>query len=266
MLNYKVYKNQIADKAWVVLVHGFSGDMSFWHDQVNCIKKLFNVLLLDLPWHGKSVIEKKLTEDVLNTEIKKVLDKEHIGKAHFIGLSLGTVVVSQFILRFPQYVEKIIFVGSVIQVRPLCKAIIGIAEPIRDILPYRLLCNFGVSLVVPKGVTNYDGEILKRGFAKMGRDKLIEWVSYLGVILKGKEVMTEIKKLNKNILFLSGERDLLFLKGAAESSDILGEKISVMKGCTHLCNADNVELFNKKIIHFLTYGEIPKRTQQGASV
>jgi pimeloyl-ACP methyl ester carboxylesterase len=147
VLNYKIYNT--GKKEWLVLVHGISGNISTWDSQVDDLKEKYNLLLLDLPWHGKSKINGKLTKETMNEEVKNVLDKEGITKAHFIGLSLGSLVVSQFAIKYPEYIDRLIFAGSVIQVRLLCKAIVAIAEPFRFILPYKLIYNLAIAIIVP---------------------------------------------------------------------------------------------------------------------
>lgn len=252
MLNYKTYNT--GKQEWLVLVHGISGNISTWDNQVDFLKKRYNLLLLDLPWHGKSKLNKRLTKELLNEEIKKVLDKENIKKAHFLGLSLGSLVTSQFAIQYPEYVDRLIFAGAVIQVRKLCKAIITVAEPLRFILPYKLIYNLAIAIIVPKNKSKMDGQYFRDGFIKMGRDKLIEWIEYLKVILDGENVIKKLKETNKKIFFISGEYDKMFIQGARESAKAIGKKLSIMKNCTHVCNNDNVDLFNKKVLHFLTCG------------
>ena len=257
MLNYKTYNTN--KEEWLVLVHGISGNISTWDNQVSDLKEKYNLLILDLPWHGKSEIKEKLTKEVLNEEIKTVLDSEGIKKAHFIGMSLGSLVVSQFAIKYPDYINRLIFAGSVIQVRMICKLIVAIAEPFRFVLPYKLIYNLAIAIIVPKSKSKMDGQFFRNGFILMGREKLIEWIEYLKVVLDGDNVMNTLKEMNKKIFFISGEYDKMFLKGASRSAELLGRKLSVMKNCTHVCNNDNVELFNRRIIHFLSCEKTPKQ-------
>lgn len=101
MLNYKTYNTN--PKEWLVLIHGISGDISVWDNHINDLKKEYNLLLIDLPFYGNSHTDDNLTPEMLNEKIKVILDKENIKKANFMGLSLGTLVVSQFAIKYPEY-------------------------------------------------------------------------------------------------------------------------------------------------------------------
>lgn len=251
MLHYKVYNG--GKKEWIVFVHGISGDMSTWDNHIDIFKPHYNILLLDLPWHGKSKMKRRLSRQTLNKEIKEVLDDVGIKRAHFIGLSLGSIVISQFLLRYPRYVNKAIFAASAIQASTFCNIIVRIAQPLRYILPYTLICNLAIALVVPRDKTNIGQKIFSDGFKRMGRDRIIEWVSYLSVVLDGKNTIRKLKKLNKECYFISGEYDSFFLDGAVRSAEVLSNgNIEIMEKCTHVCNADNVDLFNNKVMQFLT--------------
>ena len=72
---------------------------------------------------------------MLNEKIKVILDKENIKKANFMGLSLGTLVVSQFAIKYPEYINKLVFIGSVIEVIAFFRFVVAVAVPLRYILP-----------------------------------------------------------------------------------------------------------------------------------
>ena len=70
--------------------------------------KYFNVLLLDLRGHGKSkrhfsnVFKKKYTFDSVTQDIIEVLNKEKIKASHFVGISLGTILIRQLGEMYPK--------------------------------------------------------------------------------------------------------------------------------------------------------------------
>ena len=250
MLNYKVYYDPYKTN-WVVFVHGIGGNINTWKNQVNDLGKNNNLLLIDLPWHGNSCVEQRITISMLNKHIKDILDKEMIRKATFAGISLGSLVVSQFAIAYPEYVDRLIFIGSVIEVRPICKLIVVLGEMFRYILPYKLIYNLAIMVIVPKRKASIDGSFYRSEFINMGRKKLIEWIEYLSVILDGKNVVEKLKGLEKEICFISGEYDKMFIKGAKKTAETLGQELVVMDNCTHICNNDNPEMFNKLMSEFL---------------
>ncbi len=96
LLNYTTHLNKDS-QTWVVFVHGAGGSSSIWYKQLREFKKHFNVLLLDLRGHGDSkpslinTFDEKYDFDKITNDIVEVIDFLKIGKAHYVGISLGTV-------------------------------------------------------------------------------------------------------------------------------------------------------------------------------
>jgi pimeloyl-ACP methyl ester carboxylesterase len=65
------------------------------------ISKTIHVLLLDLRGHGdskttlKTAFKQKYTFSALANDILEVLDFLEIKKSHFVGISLGTILIRQ---------------------------------------------------------------------------------------------------------------------------------------------------------------------------
>ena len=60
--------------------------------------RFFNLLLIDLRGHGKSKhhmldLSNSITFDAIAEEIIEVLDHEKVASSHFMGISLGTVLI-----------------------------------------------------------------------------------------------------------------------------------------------------------------------------
>jgi pimeloyl-ACP methyl ester carboxylesterase len=107
-------------------------------------------------------------------------------------------------------------------------------------------------MVVPKDKTNLSQKIFSDGFERMGRKNIIEWVSYLHSVINGSKTVKKLKEINKKCFFISGEYDSLFLDGAKDCArELCDGVIEIMDDCTHVCNADNVDLFNDKVLNFL---------------
>ena len=106
-------------------------------------------------------------------------------------------------------------------------------------------------VIVPQRKASIEGSFYRNEFINMGRKKLIEWIEYLSIILDGKNVAEKLKELGKEICFISGEYDKMFIKGAQKTAKTLGQELVIMDECTHICNNDNPEMFNKIISDFL---------------
>ena len=101
MLNYKVKGNGKP----VVLVHGFLENQKIW-EFLPLEQSGYQSILIDLPGHGLSKSEFVLhSMEYMADEIVKVLDKEEISEAFFIGHSMGGYVILALIEKYPEKVK-----------------------------------------------------------------------------------------------------------------------------------------------------------------
>ena len=121
MLHYKTYELDDATAPWVVFVHGAGGSSSIWFLQIKEFIRHFNVLLVDLRGHGKSKALAAHKEDrhydfeVITRDIIEVLDSLNIHKAHFIGISLGTILIRNLSEIAPERVSSMVMGGAIIR-------------------------------------------------------------------------------------------------------------------------------------------------------
>lgn len=95
----------------MTFVHGAGGSSSIWFKQIRDFQKEYNVLLLDLRGHGasqtnlKKAFKQKYTFSALANDILEVLDHLRIQKSHFVGISLGTILIRQLAEMYPERVQ-----------------------------------------------------------------------------------------------------------------------------------------------------------------
>ena len=116
MLSYSIYNNENSTK-WVTFVHGAGGSSSIWFRQIRAFKEEFNVLLIDLRGHGNSKLKAKenmdrdYTFEFISNDILEVLHHLKIEKSHFVGISLGTILIRDLAERNPELVQSMIMGG-----------------------------------------------------------------------------------------------------------------------------------------------------------
>ncbi len=97
----------------VILIHGFCLNHEMWNDTVHHLSSDFKVYAIDLPGFGKSaLISDSMTLEDAATSIVHWIKDQGIGKAIFVGHSLGGYVALAIAERFPELIQGIALVHS----------------------------------------------------------------------------------------------------------------------------------------------------------
>lgn len=98
----------------VLLVHGFTGNKEGWISQWVPLSKSFRVIRFDNRNGGCSDRPNiPNTLDMLADDIKGLLEYLKIKKTHIIGWSMGGIIVQKFAIKYPNYIEKIVLINTV---------------------------------------------------------------------------------------------------------------------------------------------------------
>ena len=249
MLNYQVYNNN--SNKWIVFLHGIGGSTETWKKQIDAFNQ-YNLLLIDLPGHGKSEYKKKITVSNVNEAIKEVLDYLHIEQADFIGLSLGSLVAVYFAIANPQKVKTLILGGAIINIEGIYKWLMKLVQTIKRFLPHRLLFNILAKIMLPKKNHAKSRHIFIRESLKMNRDMFLQWINYIKEIAYPECLLNKLKQLKINMLFISGEEDVCFLSGTKKVVSYLSKAtLFIIKKCGHVCSIEKYKEFNAEAIYFL---------------
>ena len=103
----------------VVLIHGYLESLEIWNGFAEKLAKSYRVISVDLPGHGQSGIYSSMnTMAVMADSVKAVLDHLSIGRAVFIGHSMGGKAAMQFALKYPGQTLKLIIIDIANKVYP----------------------------------------------------------------------------------------------------------------------------------------------------
>jgi len=102
----------------VIFVHGWTCDETSWQGQVPAFSRQYRVVTLDLPGHGKSKAPKdgRLSMELFARAVEAVRREAGLDRAVLVGHSMGTPVIRQYALMYPQRVEALVLVDGLIQV------------------------------------------------------------------------------------------------------------------------------------------------------
>ena len=154
MINYTIYENKTSTQ-WVTFVHGAGGSSSIWFKQIRDFQKHFNVLLLDLRGHGnsneqiKKAFQRKYTFQSIANDVLEVIDYLQIKKSHFVGISLGTILIRQLAETHPERIQSMILGGAILKMNFRSQILMKLGNIFKYVLPYLVLYKFFAFVIMP---------------------------------------------------------------------------------------------------------------------
>lgn len=98
----------------IVLIHGFGSRKEGFKCQIPALSQNFNVITFDNRGAGKSErVDEPYTMETLADDIRSLLDFLKIKKTHVLGVSMGGLIAQQFVLQYPEYVDKLVLLNTV---------------------------------------------------------------------------------------------------------------------------------------------------------
>lgn len=243
---------------WVIFIHGAGGSSAIWFKQIREFRKNFNVLLVDLRGHGKSAnFLSNLTNKKNHTfrevcqDVIDVMDQRGIEKAHFVGISLGTIIIRLMGELFPQRVSSMIMGGAIIRFNTRSKLLLWVARKIKSFVPYMWIYRIYAWIILPKKRHSESRNLFVREAKKLYQKEFIRWIRITTNIHPIMRYFRE-KELSIPILYLMGDEDYMFLPSVKrlvkKHSNAL---LEVIPNSGHVCNVDQPSHFNRHSIHFI---------------
>ncbi len=241
---------------WVTFVHGAGGSSSIWYKQIRDFKKHFNVLLIDLRGHGRSkglVFEqlKRYSFDSIGDDVIAVLDHLRIPKSHFIGISLGTIIIREITERFPQRTQSMILGGAVMKLNARGQVLMRMGAMLKSVIPYLLLYRFFAFIIMPKKTHRESRNLFINEAKKLYQKEFKRWftlVSEVNPLLR----LFRIKDAGVPTLYIMGAEDHMFLPSISKLVEHhSSSQLSVIPHCGHVVNVEQPAVFNQTVIAFI---------------
>lgn len=268
ILNHQIFNNKKSPKAqWVVLLHGIGGNSKIWYKQIKHFKRDFNVITIDLPGHFPNVEMQEWDEgysfDLCSDMILRVMDKYNIYKAHFVGISLGSVLIHHFVKRYPERMYSAVLGGMIMKFNTLSKTLLGAGHMVKKFVPYMWLYQLFAHIMMPKNNHKVSRTMFIGEAKKMRQEEFFRWFELTKYV---QSTSRNIEKSTVPRLYISGSEDHLFIKLLKKHvpTDRYGQLVELMN-CGHVCNLEKSNEFNENVISFLTeYENMKDKEFKGA--
>jgi len=254
MLHHTLYPATNNSKKWITFIHGAGGSSSIWFNQVRFFKSYFNVLLIDLRGHGRSAASPEGTQytfDKIIEDLIEVLDHNKINKSHFVGISLGSILIQKMLFKYQSRVEKIGLGGAILNLNFQSRVLMFFGNLTQSILPFIWIYTFFAFVIMPYRNHRKSRALFIREAKNISQNEFKRWYKLTKKILPLLEKIRSYK-VKTPVLYIMGKEDYMFLPfvkemvQAHESSSLI-----TLSDSGHVVNIDQPEQFNNNLLTFL---------------
>jgi len=256
MLHYTLYPHS-SSQEWVTFVHGAGGSSSIWYKQIRAYTQHYNVLMLDLRGHGnskpslKQAFEQRYTFDVIVADIIEVLDHENIQKSHFVGISLGTILIRQLAETYPGRVLSMVMGGAIMKLNVRSQILMRFGNVVKSIIPYLWLYRFFAFIIMPKKNHRESRLLFVREAKKLYHKEFLRWYKLTTEL---KPLLRLFRQVDVGIptLYVMGEEDYMFLPSVEKLASLQASaQLAIVPRCGHVVNVEQPQQFNATTLGFL---------------
>jgi 3-oxoadipate enol-lactonase len=236
---------------WVVFSNSLATNLSMWDEQAAALSDRFRVLRYDHRGHGGTEAPQgKYDFAMLVADVIGLCDHFGIGRAHFVGLSMGGMTAIALAEAHPDRVERIVPCDCGPASSPQSAA--QWAERIQ------LARKSGMDALVEPTVGRWftaESLVIRREMVDKIR-QMIRTTPVNGFIgccyaLSDFDLRPGLARIAAPTLFLCGEKDAALPGIKALHASVAGSTLLEIPSAGHIANVENPETFTRALMEFL---------------
>jgi 3-oxoadipate enol-lactonase len=249
-LNYELEGNGSA----VVFINGLTMDVNGWYFQVQDFSKRHKVLRYDCRGQGKSDKPDMEYSQIMHAEdLKHLMNKLDIKKAHLVGLSNGGMIAQHFVINFPDKVGALVLVDTCSYIDTLLDSIITLWTKATQIGGSEFRYDISIPFIFSEDFIKTNKEALaqmKKMSSEINPPNAI--INLANGCLKH-NTNDRLPEIKAPTLIIVGEEDILIPIKYSKllNQGIKGSRLVIMKGSGHVPSIEKPEEFNKIVLNFL---------------
>jgi pimeloyl-ACP methyl ester carboxylesterase len=243
------------DAEWLVLIHGAGGSTVTWKRQVPELGRTHNLLLLDLPGHGRMAErpndEPHYTFESISERIWAVIDHLHLERVHLLGVSLGSVIALTMREQRPARVASLVNGGLIIRLSTRLKVLATASLTLAKVIGYPAFYRLSARIMMPRKNHEASRKVFVRESRFLSDAEFRKWTAmYRNLNGTLKELYTKTSDIPH--LVVMGAQDHLFLGQAARyvkrHCDV---RMEIIPRCGHVVTIEQAARFNALCLEFL---------------
>lgn len=238
-------------KELIVFLHPAFADHRCFDKQIEYFSKDFRIVTIDMLGHGLSKVAKAKDKiDYSIHHIDTIINNEGYSKAHFIGVSLGSLIAQYYSLHFPEKVQSLTVLGGYdisANNTEISKA--QRSENIKWIFKALFSMPSFRRYVSSVSVSNPVEQARLYEMASLFTRKSFICMSGLGNVIKQRDTIDR----DYPLLILSGDKDIELAKRMSEKwhANEPKSKFHLIQNAGHCANMDNAVEFNSVVMSFI---------------
>jgi pimeloyl-ACP methyl ester carboxylesterase len=252
VLKYRQF-GQDDHKPYLVFIHGAGSSSTIFHKQVRALRVHFNLLLVDLRGHGlsqPSIQNHPYTFEGLTRDVLDLLDHLNIQQAHFMGVSLGTILIRYLTTFRPHLVQSCVLAGAILHINAPTRVLVNMGRLLKHVLPYMWLYRLFSYVILPNDNHKEARDLFIHEAKKLNQSEFKRWFTLAHRVNPTVHAFNQ-QPLTRPTLYIMGEEDYLFLPHVKKQINLdLASQLTVLPKAGHICNIDAPDAFNAASITF----------------
>lgn len=238
----------------LVLIHGAFANHLAWYSQIKFFRNITEMIVLDLPGHGKSDNPAtEYTTQFFSDIVYRLIKTENIDKVILAGHSLGGVIAQTFALKHPELIEKLVLLctgmtltfGIKLYMPPSVKIIL---KRILSLFKWKLFCTILSKFTSKHKIPGLEGVNLEAQMAASCSGRV--FLNIAGNLITY-NLSEAIKSIKMPLLFITGTKDM-FYRQAHTYRRLPNATVKVVEGGEHILQLLNKEP-NEWILEFIKH-------------
>lgn len=246
----------------LILLHGHSLDTRMWDEQFPTLSRSYRTVRLDFRGYGRSSAQREEFQHTHVDDVLTVMDSLGIGRAHIVGLSMGSFVAGDMLAIYPERMLSCTLVSGGIRNSP------GPSEPMDEDESRQR--DEEIAALKERGIDAYKREwheiLMSSGGSQRERMRqplwqmVSDWTVWQPLhkevrLFYGKEAwkaLTERGATDVPTLIVRGENEVKDpTKRPREMQYLSRARFEIIPDCGHMLNMERPEEFNALLLDFI---------------
>ena len=138
------------------------------------------------------------------------MDKEKIKSSHFVGISLGTILIRQIAEMYPTRIKSMVMAGAIMKLNVRSQILMRFGNVFKSLVPYLWIYRLFAYIIMPKKNHKESRSLFVREAKKLYKKEFMRWYKLTADLNPLLRLFRQID-IKIPTLYLMGSEDYMFL-------------------------------------------------------